>query len=51
MWNIVGDEFRSLDESEILQVTNLPFDERELFFSMMMIRKNAKKRLDSLGFH
>lgn len=30
MWDIAGDEFGSLDESGILQVANLSFDDLEL---------------------
>jgi hypothetical protein len=45
MRNIIGDEFITLDESEILQITNLSFYEPELFFSIMMIRKNVKKSI------
>ncbi|KAL5176427.1 hypothetical protein HKD37_08G022373 [Glycine soja] len=30
MWDIIGDEFGSLDENEILEVANLSLDESEL---------------------
>ena len=30
MWDIVRDEFGSLDENEILEVANLSLDEQEL---------------------